>query len=344
MPSYLFVGLGGCGCRLVDALNRAAGRGSVTSGLKRLVTGGDEEEPDFETLAVDTDRSSLEELSSTKAEDRMHLSNALSSREEGKRYFREAEGRVTKRVDEKGQFDMIVLLAGGGGCTGSAFAPLLADRLADVAESDIYSVVVLPFRSEGEASMRAVRCLRELWESSAESTLLVDNAFLASSESSAEFERVNEKVARGLHRLVTDLETAMVAVADLGDLKSTLRAGNKISTMGFVEGLETSVDDAIRRSFSREGTLFPVDVYEEGAGALVILEGPEESMDTELFREELGNLSSRLFNVFKGVMVREGGGIDVLSVVSLSRSERLEEFIASATEESSISLDEVEEY
>lgn len=312
--------------------------------MKRFVSRGDDEEPDFETLAVDTDRSSLEGLSNTKTEYRMHLSNALSSREEGKRYFREVEGRVTKRVDGMGKFDMVVLLTGGGGCTGSAFAPLLADRLADVAESAVYSVVVLPFRSEGEAQVRAVRCLRELWESAAESTVLVDNAFLASSESSAEFDRVNDKVARALHRLITDLERPMVSVADLGDLKSTLRGGNKISTLGFVEGLDTTVDDAVRRSFGREGTLFPVDVYEEGAGALIVVAGAEGDLDMELFQEELGNLSSRLFNVFKGVMVREGGGIDVLSVVSMSRSERLEEFVASATEDSSIALGDVEEY
>lgn len=330
---------------MVDALNRESGRGSVASGLKKLVgrgDGGDDEA--FQTMAVDTDRSSLKKLKHTLGKDRMHLATSFDSREAGKKYFRDVEGRVLRSIDERGQFDIVVMFVGGGGFTGSAFAALLADRLAEVTESVVYCVMTLPFQSEGDASLRTVRAMRELWESSAECILLVDNPFLATSESSGEFKEINRKVARKVHRLFTDVERGMVTVADLGDLKSTLRGGNKIGTLGMVEGLRCSVDEAIRRSFSREGTLFPVDIYNEGARALVIMEGPKSLLQMEELRSELGNLSEQLFNVFKGVMIRDGGGVDVLSVVSLSRSERLEEFISNATKGASISLEEIEEY
>ncbi len=73
------------------------------------------------------------------------------------------------------------------------------------------------------------------------------------------------------------------------------------------------------------------------------MEGPEESFSTDRLREELGNLSTQLYHVFKGIIVGEGPGMDVLSVVSLRSSERVEEF-ATVVGGSSIELREVEEF
>lgn len=325
---------------MVDALNGEAGG----SGLRSLI-GGNGWPGEVSTLAVDTDRGTLEGLTHTHQEDRMHLPVDPRDRDDGKRHFRELGGRIVDEVGERGKCDLIIMFVGGGGSTGSSFAPLLADRLAGVMEGAIYCVLALPYQSEGEAGRRTAETLKELFESSAGNVLLVDNSYLASRETSEAFPEINERVASAVYRLLSAVESPMMTVADLGDLKSTLSSGNEIGTVGMVENLDAPVDQAIKRSLGREGALMPVDIYNEGSRAFIVIEGPEERLETEALTRELGNLTKQLFNVFKGLIIDdEQKGIDVLSAVSLNRSRRLEEYLSAVSSTSSIELKEVEEF
>lgn len=342
MPRALLIGLGGCGSRMVDALNRKA-RGGGAGGIARFLRSGASWPGDASTLVIDTDRASLSQLEHTPDRDVMHLAKDISSKADGRSYFREAEGRLLDEACGRGHFDVVFIFVGGGGFTGSPFAPPLGDSLANVMDCPVYCVLTLPFQSEGEVAGRAVEALKELWESAVDCVLLVDNSYVASGETSEEFPRVNDKLAGAVYRLLEVLETPMISVADMGDLKSALKVGSKIGTLGLIEDVRAPVDQAIRRSLGREGLLFPVDVYNEGGRAYIVMDGPKERFSTERLKEELGNLSTQMYHVFKGIIVSDGPGMDVLSVVSLRGSERVKEF-ATVVSGSSIGLQEVEEF
>lgn len=327
MLDVLMVGVGQCGGRILDQINKQAfGRSSL---MGRYVS-KQKWPSNVETIAINTAINDLKELRYTKAKDRIHiphLHGVGADRNEGKKTFRENERVVMDAIERRGNFDVGFIFASAGGGTGSSFSPLLADKLKYLYDIPIYAFVVLPFREEGSIYLQnSAFCLRELRESSVDSMILVDNAYLgaAGDNIKAAYDGINELVANRVLFLMSALDSEMLMVTDLGDFKTTLKGGDKIATMGFAESTgKGAVSNAIKRSISRAGLLFPADVYEEASRAMLVIKGDRDVLNLSKIKEELDVLSSHVGQVFKGVVVEKGAPPQVLSVLSLSSSEEL---------------------
>ncbi|MBS1262990.1 MAG: Tubulin-like protein CetZ [Methanonatronarchaeales archaeon] len=328
MLDVLMVGVGQCGGRILDQINKQAfGR---SSNLGRYVS-KQNWPSNVETIVINTAVNDLKELRFTKAKDRIHiphLHGVGANREEGKNTFRENERVVMDAIERRGNFDVGFVFTSVGGGTGSSFTPLLADKLKYLYDIPIYVFTVLPFREEGSIYMQnSAFCLRELRESSADSMILVDNAYLGSAGDNikAAYDGINKQVARRVLFLMNALDSEMLLVTDLGDFKTTMRGGDKIATMGFAESTgEGAISNAIKRAISRAGLLFPADVYDEAARAMLVIKGDRNVLNLSKIKEELDTLSSQVGQVFKGVVVEKGAEPQVLSVLSLSESEELD--------------------
>lgn len=336
MLDVLMVGVGQAGGRILDQVNKQAfGRSSK---LGRYVS-KQHWPSNVETIAINTAVNDLKELRFTKAKDRVHiphLHGVGADRNEGKKTFRESERVVMDAIEKRGNFDVGFIFTSVGGGTGSSFSPLLADKLKYLYDMPIYAFVVLPFREEGSIYMQnSAFCLRELRESSVDSMVLVDNAYLGSAGDNikAAYDGINKEVAKRVLFLMNALDSEMLMVTDLGDFMTTMRGGDKIATMGFAESAgDGAISNTIKRSISRAGLLFPADAYEEAARAMLVIRGDRDVLNLSKIKEELDNLSSHVGQVFKGVVVEEDAPPQVLSVLSLSDSEELDRLYDRAVE------------
>ncbi len=121
-------------------------------------------------------------------------------------------------------------------------------------------------------------------------------------------------------------------VTDLGDLKTVMSGGVGIGTMGFYESTNGStVKSSILGSFKPSGLLFPANVYEEGARAMLIIKGDKKYLDLDMITKTVDELSSEVGQVFKGVLVKRGPS-KVLSLFTLNSVPELERIYSTAAD------------
>jgi len=333
--NILILGLGQCGNRVLDAINHEA---FGSNGTFAKYYSRQKFPASVKTIAINTAINDLKGLRDTLAEDRLHvphLHGVGANRNVGKKMFEENKEMILGEIDKRGSFDLIFIITSTAGGSGSSFAPLLVRELKQTYNAPVVCLAVLPFRDEGAISLQNTAfCLRELVEMKPTGVLLVDNQYLKkyAGDIKSAYDKINTTTARRILFLIEALNSEMLMVTDLGDLKTVMSGGVGIGTMGFYESSNGStVKSSILGSFKPSGLLFPANVYDEGARAMLIIKGDKKYLDLDMITKTVDELSSEVGQVFKGVLVKKGPS-KVLSLFTLNSVPELERIYSSAAD------------
>ena len=337
MLNVLMLGVGQCGNRILDAVNKEAFGGGGAARLAKYYL-----RPKFpsrvETLAVNTAINDLKELRFTTAKDRLHVPNLHgvgANRNVGKRAFMDNRDLIMGEIEKRGDFDIAFVITSTSGGTGSSFTPLLINELKrQYREITVVTIAILPAREEGSIYLQnAAFCLRELMEVDAEGIILVDNQYMKrfSGDIASAYDKINDMVAKRLLFLIESLDSEMLSVTDLGDFKTVMNGGLRIGTMGFyqADSKNQSIRDAIENSLKPANLLFPSHVADDAARAMIIIQGPREHLDVDEITKEVERLTASAGHVFKGIVVKKGP-VKVLSVFTVAGAPELESIYAQA--------------
>jgi len=335
MLNVLIVGVGQCGNRILDSINREAfGGGKFSKYYSR------QKFPSrVETIAINTAINDLKELRNTKAKDRIHIPNLHglgANRLLGKQCFIDNKDVVLRNISERGDFDVAFVISSSSGGTGSSFSPPLIKELKNRYDYPVYSIMVLPFREEGTIYLQnSAFCLKEMRDSGTDGIILADNQFLKNvgGDIQTAYDGINKMVAERVLFLLEALDSEMMMVTDLGDFKTVMGGGAGFATIGFAKGDgKTPIKNVIHDSLSPSGLLFSSNVYEEGSRAMIILRGDRKYLNIDDISGEIEKLSSHIGHVFKGVIIRNGETPKVLSVLTLETTSELENLYTLAVE------------
>lgn len=325
MLNVLMVGVGQCGNRILDSVNRQAFGSS--SRLSKYYSR--QKFPSrVETIAINTAINDLKELKFTAAKDRLHVPNLHgvgANRNKGKQGFWDNRDMIMEEIEKRGDLDIAFVMTSASGGTGSSFSPLLIHELKSrYKDITIIPITVLPFREEGSIYLQnSAFALRELMEVEADGMILVDNQYLKrySGDIASAYDRINTMVAQRTLFLIESLDSEMLSVTDLGDFKTVMNGGLRMGTMGFYQAdkKNPSVKSAIKSSFKEIGLLYPANVDAgEAARAMVIIQGSKDLLNVDEITKELEELSTSIGHIFKGIVVKKGLP-KVLSVITLEK-------------------------
>ncbi|WP_048144169.1 cell division protein FtsZ [Methanothrix harundinacea] len=337
MLNVLMLGIGQCGNRILDAVNREAFGGS--SRLSKYYSR--QKFPSrVETLAINTAVNDLKELRFTAAKDRLHVPNLHgvgANRGIGKQGFWENREMIMEEIERRGDFDIAFVMTSASGGTGSSFTPLVVHELRErYKKITVIPVMVLPFREEGSIYLQnAAFSMRDIMEVESDGIILVDNQYLKrlSGDIKTAYDKINEMVAERLLFLIESLDSEMLSVTDLGDFKTVMKGGLGMGTLGFYESDKktASLTSAIESSLKPSGLLYPADVYEDAARAMIIIQGSRDSLDVDEITKSVEKLSTKIGQVFKGIVIKKGRP-KILSVFTLGQVPDLEMLYAQAAQ------------
>jgi len=329
MLNVLMLGVGQCGNRILDAVNREAF--GASSKLSKYYSR--QKFPSrVETLAINTAVNDLKELKFTVAKDRLHVPNLHgvgANRNVGKQGFWDNRDMIMEEVEKRGDFDIAFVMTSASGGTGSSFAPLLIHELKEQYKNiSVVAVVVLPFREEGSLYLQnAAFSMRDIMEVEADGVILVDNQYLKrlSGDIQTAYDKINNMVAERILFLIESLDSEMLSVTDLGDFKTVMRGGLGMGTIGFYQADKktASLTSAIQNSLKPGALLYPANAYEDGARAMIIIQGSKEHLDVDEITKSVEKLSTNIGQVFKGIVIKKGWP-RVLTVFTLEQVPDLE--------------------
>ena len=327
MLNVLIIGVGQCGNRILDSINKEAFGGSSLA----KYYGTQKFKSHVETIAINTAINDLKELKHTKAKDRIqvpHLHGVGANRNVGKQTFEENKELLLRVIEERGDFDVAFVMASSSGGTGSSFAPLLIDAMKERYKYNVYGIIVLPFREEGSIYLQnSIFCVKEIMDGNCDGTIIVDNQYLKhlGKDIKNAYDEINSTVAKRFLFLLKALDSEMMMVTDLGDFKTVMSGGTKLATMGFGIGdRNMPVKGVIQHSISQAGLLFKLDPYKESNRAMIIIEGDQKYLNINDITSEVEKLSAEIGQIFKGILLREGQMPKVLTLLSISSSSELD--------------------
>lgn len=333
MLNILLLGVGQCGNRILDAINRE----SLGGGKLSKYYAQHKYPSNVQTVAINTALNDLKEMRFTKAKDRIHipfLHGVGANRNIGKQCFFDNKDLILRAIEDRGSFDVAFIITSASGGTGSSFSPLLINELKKQYNFPIYAILVLPFREEGTIYLQnAAFCLQEMRETEVDGIILVDNQFLkqAGKDIKTAYDTINNLVAERFLFFIRALDSEMMMVTDLGDFNTLMASGIKLATFGFAKGSkEQSIQEVIKHSMSPSGLLFSMSPYEEAVRAMVIIQGDKKYLDINEITSEIEKLSNKVGHVFKGLLIRNNEYPQVLTVLSLSSSEELDRLYLAA--------------
>jgi tubulin-like protein CetZ len=335
MLNVLMLGIGQCGNRILDSVNKEAFGGS--SRLSKYYSR--QKFPSrVETIAINTAVNDLKELKFTTAKDRLHVPNLHgvgANRNTGKQGFWDNRDMIMEEIEKRGDFDLAFVMTSTSGGTGSSFSPLIINELKKRYKNlTVIPIAVLPFREEGSIYLQnAAFCMRELMEVDAEGMIITDNQYLkrCSGDIASAYDKINTMVAQRLLFLIESLDSEMLSVTDLGDFKTVMSGGLRIGTIGYYQAdkQSTSVKAAIENSLKPNSLLYPANVYDEAARAMIIIQGSKEYLDVDEITKAVEKLSASFGHVFKGIVIKKGLP-KVLSVFTLASVPEIESLYAQA--------------
>ena len=335
MLNVLMLGVGQCGNRILDAINKEAFGGA--SRLSKYYSR--QKFPSrVETIAINTAINDLKELRFTTAKDRLHVPNLHgvgANRNVGKQGFWDNREMIMEEIEKRGDFDVAFVMTSTSGGTGSSFSPLLIHELKERYKNiSVIPIAVLPFREEGSIYLQnAAFSLRELMEVDAEGLILADNQYLkrCSGDIATAYDKINTMIAQRTLFLIESLDSEMLSVTDLGDFKTVMSGGLRMGTMGFSQAdrKNPSVKSAIQNSLKPGSLLYPANVYDEAARAMVIIQGSREYLDVDEITKEIEKLCAGAGHVFKGLVIRKGYP-KVLTLFTLASVPEIESLYAQA--------------
>lgn len=228
------IGVGGAGCRVVDALWRD----------------NELREPSYlaDALAFDTDTDVLNQLQAVPDEARVSFgsietggSGTGGDRTAGTAAIDEDTTALKLSVDEvtTSSIDAVVLVAGLGGGTGSGATPYLIKLIRETCDYPIYTVSILPAETEGDRTAQNARAGIQSLREVTTSQLVFDNdSWIGSGDSVAESrQKLNATLVKRIAAVfvageATSTDTVAESVVDASEIINTL-AGDDFATIGY---------------------------------------------------------------------------------------------------------------
>jgi len=254
-------GIGGCGCNMVTWLFNKGISGATI-------------------LGTNTDAL---HLSVTKADEKILIGKELTrglgaggSPKIGREAAKEAMVDLKKAVSGA---DMVFVLAGMGGGTGTGAAPVIA-QLAKETGAVVISVVTMPFESEKARIDKAEFGLTELREVT-DTCIVLDNNRLVDIAGQLPIEQAfavaNELVSTMVKGIVETITLPSLINLDYADVSSIMKNGG-VAVIGIGEAnTQDRVNEAVRQALTHP--LLDVD-YKGATGALIhITCGPDLKLE-----------------------------------------------------------------
>lgn len=225
------VGIGQCGCNIADgfyAVNNYAK--SFFEGHREILT---------DAFAINTDETDLSSFRNIPKDNRHRiLVGSLSSsghgvgkiNSEAARIMKESGSAVTDAILSSSRFseaDAIVVVASGGGGTGSGIIGVLIKELKERTDKPVYAVVVLPFGFEekGERSravMNTATCVNTVAKY-ANAVFLLDNE---------RFRRTGGSLSENLASINMSMVSGFFDLCCAGEEQNTKFIGSKVIDAG----------------------------------------------------------------------------------------------------------------
>ena len=259
------IGVGGCGCNAVTWLYNKGINGATI-------------------YAANTDAL---HLSVTKADNKLLIGKELTrglgaggAPQKGREAAKEAITDIKKVVTDS---DMVFIIAGMGGGTGTGAAPVIA-QLAKEAGAVVIGVVTMPFESEKARIDKAEFGLQELREQT-DTCIVLDNNRLVDIAGQLPIEQAfavaNELVSTMIKGIVETITLPSLINLDYADVSSIMKNGG-VAVIGIGESdTDNRVTEAVEQALNHP--LLDVD-YHGATGALIhITCGPDlklEEFDT----------------------------------------------------------------
>ena len=255
------IGVGGCGANMTTWLFNKGINGATV-------------------YAVNTDAL---HLSVTKADEKVLIGKELTrGLGAGGRASKGREAAKESLVDLKkavGNADMVFVLAGMGGGTGTGAAPVVA-QMAKETGAIVIGVVTMPFESEKARIDKAEFGLQELREAT-DTAIVLDNNRLVDIAGQLPLEQAfavaNELVSTMVKGIVETITLPSLINLDYADVSSVMKAGG-MSVIGIGESdAQDRVMEAVKQALTHP--LLDVD-YKGASGALIhITCGPDLKLE-----------------------------------------------------------------
>lgn len=256
------IGMGGCGSNMVTWLYNKGINGATT-------------------YAANTDAL---HLSVAKADEKILIGKEMTrglgaggKPKTGREAAKEALVDLKKAV---GNADMVFVLAGMGGGTGTGSAPVVA-QIAKESGAIVIAVVTMPFESEKARIDKAEFGLQELRETT-DTTIILDNNRLVDIAGQLPIEQAfavaNELVSTMIKGIVETITLPSLINLDYADVSAIMKNGG-VSVIGIGESDSSSdkVNEAVRQALTHP--LLDVD-YRGASGALVhVTCGPDLKLE-----------------------------------------------------------------
>jgi len=259
-------GCGGAGCNMITWLFNKGINGASVYGLN--------------TDAL--------HLSITKADEKILIGKELTRglgcggyAQKGREAAKESVSDIKKAVSGA---DMVFVLAGMGGGTGTGSAPVVA-HMAKETGAVVIGVVTMPWEMEKARIDKAEFGLQELRDST-DTTIVLDNNRLTDIAGSLPIEQAfavaNELVSTMIKGIVETITLPSLINLDYADVSAIMKNGG-VAVIGIGESdTQNRVDEAVRQALTHP--LLDVD-YRNATGALVHISG-----GTDLKLEEFSNI------------------------------------------------------
>ncbi|MHC1598301.1 MAG: cell division protein FtsZ [Candidatus Methanofastidiosia archaeon] len=290
--NILVVGVGGAGNNTVNRLQlRNCGK-------------------NVKTIALNTDQ---QHLDSIKADAKLLLGkNITKGLGTGGDVNSGKQAAISERKEIKALLegaDIIFIIAGMGGGTGSGSSPIVAEVARSIGVLSI-GVFTLPFKMEGsnrrDISKRSIDALKTL----VDTTIVIDNNKLLELASDkpmdSAFYVADELIADMLEELSETITTQSLINIDLADIHSIMKCGGQAMIgIGNSKG-DNKCEDAVYEALTNN--LFEVD-YKEVKGALVHISGGpdmklEEAINVcRIVNENIGD--NKDTNIIWGARIKE---------------------------------------
>lgn len=295
------VGIGGMGCNAVTWLHNKSIQGA-------------------RVYAINTDAQHLE---ISKADAKILIGRELTGGlgcggypEKGRMAAKETLGEIKKAVANT---DMIFVVAGMGGGTGTGAGPIVA-QVAKESGALVIGVVTMPFESEKARMDKAEFGLEELREVS-DTVIVVDNTRLVEIAGNLPVEQAfavaNELISTMIKGIVETITVPSLINLDYADVSTIMRNGD-VAVIGIGESdTQNRVDEAVKQALTHP--LLDID-YKGATGSLIHVTGGNDLKLEEL--NKIGELVTENLatdaQVIIGARIDKdfGGRVRVITIVT----------------------------
>jgi cell division protein FtsZ len=273
LPKILIIGIGGAGNNCINNFYL-------------------EDFPGIRTIAINTDSQQLNLINANIkvliGTDLTHGLGAGGDPELGKAAALSSKFALETLFED---VELIFLIAGMGGGTGTGAAPIIAQIAKDL-NVIVTGIVTTPFRFERGRKQRARRGLREL-SKIAHSMLVIDNnkllGLVPDEPLDGAFDNINSLIVEIISGLTETMTQPSLINLDFADIKTIMSNGN-LALMYYGESSTLDANEIVRNTLNNP--LLDSD-YTQANGALIHITGGS-NLSLQLTNEITKNISQKL--------------------------------------------------